>query len=247
MTAGVGRVRYRSIGRAGALVVGVLVGAFGLAAAASAHVTVTPNTAPQGGEARIAFSVPTESDTASTVKLQVFFDTDHPVASVSTMPVPGWTAVVTTRKLTKPLTDDDGNQVTQAVSEITWMADSAATAIKPGEFDEFPISLGPLPSVGSLVFKALQTYSDATIVRWIDLQVPGGPEPEHPAPVLTLVPTGGGSSAPTSTATVPATASSGSDSGAITLGTIGILLGLVGAILGGAAYARTRGSTPAGN
>ena len=36
------------------------------------------------------------------------------------------------------------------------------------------------------MFKALQTYSNGDIVRWIDLQQPGQSEPEHPAPVLLL-------------------------------------------------------------
>src|ERR1700741_592658 len=98
-------------GFAGALATGVAV--FGFAAAAQAHVTVNPDQATQGGYTRIAFRVPTESDTASTTKLDVYLDMDHPVASVSTMPVPGWTVQVTTSKLATPLTDDDGNQVTE--------------------------------------------------------------------------------------------------------------------------------------
>ena len=92
-----------------ALAVGVAV--FGLAAAAQAHVTVDPDTATQGGYTRVAFRVPTESDTASTTKVDLFLDPDHPVASVTTMPVPGWTVAVVTKKLATPLTDDDGNQI----------------------------------------------------------------------------------------------------------------------------------------
>ena len=57
----------------------------------------------------------------------------------------------------------------------------------PGEFDLFTISAGPLPTnTGKLTFKAIQTYSDGTIVNWIQATVKGAPEPEHPAPVLTL-------------------------------------------------------------
>ena len=39
---------------------------------------------------------------------------------------------------------------------------------------------------GQVAFKALQTYSNGDVVRWIDVQQPGQPEPDHPAPVLTL-------------------------------------------------------------
>src|SRR5258706_12152464 len=146
-----------------ALATGIAV--FGFAAAAQAHVTVNPDQATQGGFTRIAFQVPTESDTASTTKLDVFLPTDHPVASVSVMPVPGWTIAVTTSKLATPLTDDDGNKITEAVAQITWTA-SADGAIKPGQFQEFAVSLGPLPQTDQLVFKVLQTYSDGSVVRW---------------------------------------------------------------------------------
>lgn len=236
-----------------ALAGGVLIGVFAFAGAASAHVTVSPNVAPQDSVSVVAFRVPTESDTASTVKVDVNLDMTHPVASVIVAPVPGWTAKVTTTKLAKPLTDDDGDQVTEGVSEIVWTADSAATAIKPGEFDEFPIELGPLPETGSLTFKVLQTYSDGSVVRWIDPTPPGGPEPEHPAPVLSLTAASGdgaaiappGVSVVSATSAAPeAATSSKSNSTATTLGIIGAILGLVGAVLGGAAYARTRGPAP---
>ncbi len=223
-------------------------GVLGFAGAADAHVTVNPNTATQGGYARIAFRVPDESDTASTTKVEVQLDTNNPVASVSIMPVPGWTATTTTSQLATPLTDDDGNKITQAISQITWTANSADTAVKPGQFQEFPVSLGPLPKTGKLVFKALQTYSDNTVVRWIDEAAAGQPEPEHPAPVLTLTAATGDDTAPAPATTKAAAAPSGdsNDTAALTVGIVGAVLGLVGLILGGLAFLRTRRPTPAG-
>jgi uncharacterized protein YcnI len=156
-----------------------------IAGAASAHVTVGSDDASQGGYAVVTFRVPNETDNANTTKLQVFFPRTQPLASVSIQPHPGWSFRVKTTKLAKPISSDDG-QVTQAVSEVTWTADSKATAIRPGEFDQFVISAGPLPKSPTMVFKALQTYSDGTIVRWIDPTPAGGPEPEHPAPTLML-------------------------------------------------------------
>jgi uncharacterized protein YcnI len=90
--------------------------------------------------------------------------------------------------LTTPVkTDDDGDAITEAVSEIEWMADSAATAIKPGEFDQFQVSAGPLPKVDTLTFKAIQVFSDGKDVDRIDVPAPGSTaEPEHPAPTLKL-------------------------------------------------------------
>jgi hypothetical protein len=73
--------------------------------------------------------------------------------------------------------------VTEAVSEIIWTGGTIA----PGQFDEFEISVGPLPSdVDVLLFPAVQTYSDGTEVSWIQQSFRGQPEPDHPAPQLRL-------------------------------------------------------------
>ena len=140
-----------------------------IAAPASAHVTVSSANAAQGGYSKVTFRVPNESDTASTTKLEVNLPIQAaPVASVSVRPVPGWTAVTEKAKLDKPL-EAHGTQITEAISKITWTA-SADAAIKPGQFQEFDVSLGPLPKVDQIVFKALQTYSDGEIVRWIEYE-----------------------------------------------------------------------------
>ena len=78
-----------------------------------------------------------------------------------------------------------GTKITEAVSKITWTA-AGGGGVKPGEFQEFPISLGPLPEVDLMVFKALQTYSDGTVARWIEEPVDGKPAEQDPAPVLRL-------------------------------------------------------------
>jgi uncharacterized protein len=71
------------------------------------------------------------------------------------------------------------------VTKITWTA--TAGGLEPGQFDLFTISAGPLPTnTKKLEFKALQTYSDGETVSWIQKSVKGAPEPEHPAPTLTL-------------------------------------------------------------
>jgi len=223
--------------RAAAAVLGAaLIGALTLPAPAAAHVTVDPASAVQGGFARIAFRVPTESDTASTTKLEVYPPENAPVAALATMAVPGWTATVQRRKLDKPI-EVHGTPVEEVVSVITWTA-GAGAEIKPGQFLEFPVSLGPLPTVDKMVFKALQTYSDGTIVRWIDEPGADGKEPESPAPVLALVP------APASSATVSAVgpADDGDDALPLGLAIAALVAGLGGLALGGLAFARGRRS-----
>jgi uncharacterized protein YcnI len=240
-------MKHRLRGVLAAVGVGLVAGALGFAGAASAHVSVDPESATQGGFTRVAFRVPTEGDTASTTKLEVHLPDDQPIPSVSVLPVPGWTATVDKRKLDKPLKTDDG-EVTEAVSVITWTATGDA-AIKPGQFQEFPVSLGPLPETDQLVFKVLQTYSDGSIVRWIDLPDNSGKEPEHPAPILKLTKDSGagGSSGdkggPGISADKPAAKTPDGDGAALGVGIAGLVAGLAGLVLGALAFLRTRRTT----
>jgi periplasmic copper chaperone A len=197
------------------------------AGTASAHVTVNPSTATQGGYTKLSFRVPNEKDDADTTQVVVQMPTNHPIASVSIEPKDGWTYEVEKAKLPTPITTDDG-QITEAVSTITWSG-----VLKPGEFTEFDVSVGPLPTdATSLEFKALQTYSDGDVVRWIDTAAAGQPEPEHPAPVLTLT------AAADDASTIGA--SSSSDGTARALGIIGIVVGVLGLGVGGFAIASRR-------
>lgn len=152
-----------------------------LAGTAHAHVTITPDEAEQGRYATLDVKVPNERDDASTVALEVHLDPDHPLASVMPQPVPGWEFDVRTTTLDKPL-ELHGGQVTEVPSVITW----SGGEIEPGTFQQFPLSVGPLPEdAGQLVFKALQTYDSGEVVRWIEEPTDGG-EPDHPAAVLHL-------------------------------------------------------------
>lgn len=165
----------------------MVLGLFALSAVpAYAHVTVSSPNATPGGYATVIFKVPTESDTLSTTGLAVQLPAATPFASVSVQPVTGWKITTKTARLAKPITNDDGDQVSEYVSEIDWKAVPGA-GIKPGEFQQFPVSLGAMPDAKSVTFRALQTYSDGSIVKWIEIAAPGAKtEPDHPAPTLTL-------------------------------------------------------------
>ena len=154
-----------------------------------AHVTINPSGAAQGGFTALVFRVPNERDDASTVKLAVRFPADHPIPLVSVKPLPGWTYEVSRADLPTPI-EAEGSQITEAVSTITWTAGEGAS-IRPGEFEEFAVSVGPLPETDQLMFPVVQTYSDGEVVRWIEPPTTSGEEPELPAPVLTLFPATG--------------------------------------------------------
>ncbi|MFD9317955.1 YcnI family protein [Streptomyces sp. NPDC060053] len=156
-----------------------------LSSPAFAHVSVAAEgTAAKGGYAVVDFKVPNERDNASTTKLEVTFPTDHPLASAMPEPINGWKIVVTKSKLAKPI-ELHGKQISEAVSKITWTA--TGKGIEAGYFQKFPVSVGALPEdADELVFKAIQTYSNKEVVRWIEVQEDGAEEPENPAPVLAL-------------------------------------------------------------
>jgi uncharacterized protein YcnI len=214
----------------------------GLSAPAFAHCTVSPEgPAIKGGYAVIDFKVPNERDNASTTKLEVDFPVDqHPLTSVAPQPVPGWTIKITKSKLAKPVKSDEGT-ISEAVSKVTWTADG--TGIAPGFFQKFPVSVGKLPeNTDQLTFKALQTYSNHEVVRWIELQQKGQQEPANPAPVLQLTNLSGqpggvsaASNAQTGNTASPDTASDGSRAGDTTarvLAIVGIVVGMMGVAFG---------------
>jgi uncharacterized protein YcnI len=226
----------RTLRRAGVVVAGCAAAVLALAVPAAAHVTVNPDTAQQGGFTKLTFRVPNEEDSAVTNKVEVDVPQDTPIASISVKPIDGWTVVVTKSKLATPLKDDDGNEISEAVSKIVWTA--TGPGIKPGEFQEFDLSAGPLPDADQVVFKALQTYSNGDIVRWIDETKAGQPEPDHPAPTLKLTK---GSADDTST-TVTAPTGGGSGAG-VGLGLAGLVFGLAGLAVGVLAYRKAGSRT----
>ncbi|MEU2867685.1 YcnI family protein [Streptomyces olivoreticuli] len=225
------RLRRRLPVVAGLTAGGVLL----LAGPAFAHVGVQPGTAEKGGYSTIALKVPNEKDNASTVKLELDLDPKHPLASVMPQPVPGWDIKVEKSKLDKPVKTDDGT-VNEAVTKVTWTGGK----IEPGQFQQFPLSVGQLPTdADELVFKALQTYSDDEIVRWIDPSKPNGQEAEHPAPTLKLVAkaadAGGAKKADDKsgrTETAAEKSDDSSDTTARVLGIAGIVVGVAGVAFG---------------
>lgn len=225
--------------RAGAVLSLAAVSVLGTATAASAHVTANPKTAEQGSYAKVAFRVPNERDDASTTKVIVHLPVEHPLSSVSVRPTPGWKVEVEKSKLPEPI-KAHGGELTEAVTKITW----SGGKIEPGEFQEFDVSMGRLPTdTDKMIFKADQTYSSGEVVKWEEEPpAEGAEEPEHPAPVLTLLPEGGTEPAGLTAGTKPdENASASSDDGtARLLGGLGIAVGVVGIGLGGLGLTRGR-------
>jgi periplasmic copper chaperone A len=193
-----------------------LAGALVAVPAASAHVTVNPRTVQADSFARFAIRVPDEADDAQTIKVTVQLPAS--VGFVSFQPKPGWERTVTMVKLAKPITNDEGETVTERIDTVTW----EGGRIAPGEFDEFGMSAKVPAAQGKLVFPAVQTYSNGDVVRWI-----GDPASDTPAPRVIVTPRAGDASA-----TAPTAADASSDDGdrdGLTLGLAiaGLVAGLV--------------------
>lgn len=192
---------------------------------ALAHITINPSSVPAGSTNELTFRVPNEEANAYTVKVDVLIPTAHPIAQFLVKPVVGWNVSVRTIKLAKPLVTDDGS-FSQAVSEVIW----SGGKILPGQFQDFSVSADPLPTgISQLTFKAIQTYSNGDVVRWIDVSQPGQSAPAHPAPVLTLTTAQAPAQAPAAPAA--ASASSGSDGLARTLAVAGLVVALLVGLL----------------
>lgn len=207
-----------------------------------AHVTVSPSVATAGGYGTFAFKVPNERPDAKTIRVEVVFPENAQLTSASLRPVPGWTATVATRQLPNAASaGSDDEAADKAVTGIVW----EGGAIKPGEFQLFEVSLGPLPTTpGQLVFKALQTYSGGEVVRWIDIPEAGAPRPEHPAPVIDVKPADVQANAPAA-ATPNPTPTPTDDGVARLLGWAGLALGALALLTAAATGLRRRTPVPA--
>lgn len=247
---------FRRTAFCGASALGLALGSVLFAAPASAHVTVNPGEAESGGFSKLTFRVPNESDSAGTTQVAFAFPPDSPLAFVSVKPHAGWDVQVERETFDEPVTVGDF-ELTDAVTRVTWTA-QPGIRIGPGEFDEFEVSVGPLPDEEELLFPATQTYDDGETVEWDEPVPAGGEEPEHPAPTLTLtagdgVGDHGGEGTDDGTGVEEAAAGTdvdqaaddgGSDGTARTLGVAGLTVGVIGLGVGAVALRSTRRTRP---
>jgi uncharacterized protein YcnI len=234
--------------------------------AASAHVTVQPSTAEQGGRGRFVFRVPNESETASTIKLEVQTPKDAATATsgIRVQPKDGWDVAIDKAPLDPPIKGESGD-ITQYVSKITWTA-QPGHSIGKDQFDEFSFTTGVLPKdMGQIAFKAVQTYdgplADGTSeARWVEERKEGQPDPKRPEPLVKLTPptttsgasatpasAAGGESAANSAAGTAADDAKNAANSARTLGILGLILGLVALVVAvGAVLASRKPATGSG-
>lgn len=129
---------------------GVLAGALAAmllsAGVASAHVTVQPKESAPGAFETYVVSVPSERPSATT---RVELDIPDTVLFSKVAPKPGWQYELVRNASGK-------------VTGINW----AGGSIGPDEFDQFAFQARNPREVGSVAWKARQTYADGNVVQW---------------------------------------------------------------------------------
>ena len=142
--------------------------ALGLAGPAFAHVEVSADKTTAGAsDVTLTFTGEAENDKAGIKSERVVLPAGIDPAGVTLVKAPaGWTFTAAA----------DGFTV-------------GGNALKIGVDAVWKVKIAKLPDGETrLSFKTLETYGDGSIVRWIEIQEPGQPEPDNPAPLVTLKP-----------------------------------------------------------
>lgn len=166
MTVKVQRSMIRRVAAVGVLVTGAVAL---MAGTASAHVDIERVGASSAtGVVDATLVVPNEQDDAGTVTVQLVFPVSPKLTTIEAEAVSGWTATVTKAS--------DGG-----VESVSW----TGGPITGEEAAELPLRIGNVPAdADAVTFKAVQTYDDGDVVRWVEPTPADGDEPAHPAPVL---------------------------------------------------------------
>jgi uncharacterized protein YcnI len=184
-----------------ALLTAVL-GMLALSAPAAAQVSIVPDRVDGGGTQTFAFRLANERADTKSTRLELVFPQNPPVAYVEVAPARGWTATVRPRPLDPPL-QAGGKVISEAAGTLVF----EGGAVAPKQFEQFLVTMGPLPADGRLLFQATQTFANGAIAHWNETTAPApaitfgsgpaaAPEPAAAQPIQ-----GGGVAAPVDQAT----------------------------------------------
>ena len=227
----------------------VVAAVLGTAAPASAHVTITPSTTEAGAYALLTVAVPHGCAGSSTVEVAIRIP--EAITSVTPTRHPLWEVATETAALDPPVPDGHGGQVVERVATVVYRT---ATPLPDGVRDAFELSLRLPDTPGTtLAFPIVQRCEQGESA-WIEVPAPGQSGTELALPAPTLTTTAAGEATPAAvpaarpvtgpvavpvggTAPGPPTAAGG---GSDALAGTALSVGVLGALLGGAALLRAR-------
>ncbi len=249
---GAPRGRRNGLLISGGLAAGLLL-AVGVAASASAHVTVAPNTAPAGSSTILSFSFahgcePADGSTSpDSPTTRMVFTIPDSVDSVTPVVNPGWDVQVVRgpAAAATPGSTDGATPATTDPTHVSSVVFTAKTAIETGVRDTLALQVRVPDAAGqTLEFPVLQVCDEGE-TSWDQATPPGGAEPDHPAPFITV--TAADASADGSTDASAAGQSAGVDWLARGLGIAGLVVGAVGITLAVLARPRRAAKASAGD
>ncbi len=154
--------------------------------AAVAHVGTTPAKAPAGQTTVIGFTIGHGCEGSPTRSVAIRLPAG--ITSAKPRPKPGWRVSIKRGRLPQPVKDFEGNTITRGVLEVAWTGGNLPDAW----YDTFELRVGLPNSPGkTLYFPTVQRCANG-VHRWIQIPRKGQPEPEEPAPGVTLVKASGG-------------------------------------------------------
>jgi uncharacterized protein YcnI len=224
-------------------------------AAATAHISIHPNTVPAGAFATLQVQMPGEQEGAHVTQLDMLLPPGF--TSVNYENLAGWSVRVVNQKVSPPIQTDEG-PVNEEVSQIVWSWSGPQGVVDNNQFIRFPLAVAIPSNVAgqALQFKAVQHYSNGQVVHWIEPSLSA----EHPAPRINVTAkggviqevagaeagpeagqTGGGTVAAGSTHTTTSTdtASKGLGIAALVIGALGLAAGLAALLAGRRVRARS--------
>ncbi|MGA8258504.1 MAG: YcnI family protein [Nocardioides sp.] len=257
-------ISARSLARPAALVGAAAAIAITLAAPASAHVSAAASETAAGSYTVVTFSVPHGCDGKATTKVEISIP--EGINSVTPTRNPYYDVAKQAEQLNPPVTDAHGNELTERIATVTY---TAKTPLPDGFRDSFELSLQlPEDAAGeNLAFPTIQTCTQGQ-TAWTEVAAEGQEgELESPAPVVTVTEASGeghhGSTdedsadehgagehgdehgddeAAASAESAAAVDSDDSDDSGNGLAMAGLVTGVLGILVGGAALARSRKS-----
>lgn len=163
---------------------GALALTFGGAGAASAHVTISPDTAEAGSYSVLTFSVPHGCDGSATDKVAIQMPKE--INAVTPTRNSFYSVDTKTEKLDEPVKDSHGNEMTERTSEVVY---KAKTPLPADQRDTFELSLKlPDDAAGqTLNFPTVQTCEKGESA-WVQIPAEGqdAHELELPSPQIAV-------------------------------------------------------------
>jgi len=211
-------------------------------AGASAHVGVDPNKTAANSYALLTFSVPHGCGTSGTTKIAISLPEELTDATPTVNP--NWNVEKVTENLAEPKKLDDGTSITKRTSQIVY---TAKAPLDPHMRDALVLSVKLPDAAGKTIYFPTYQTCETGKTDWIEIPKDGQSEDDlkSPAPAIAITPADAAGDHHAAASVSTEQASSVNDDGSQARSWAGLIAGIAGLGLGGAAFFRSRSAKPA--